>query len=109
MGQPSRLGRIRSFVGILAWALFDAPHILWESGPFWLIAVVPFILLNLLFQVIQTRIFLLNRGVVIPGWRVPIQFTLKKAVLNIVMSIRTATLKSALGRGIIPAIPLAAH
>jgi hypothetical protein len=80
------------FAGILAWALADAPHILWQADPLWLLAVVPFILLNLLFQVIQARIFLLNRGVVTPGWRIPVHFTLKKAVLNIVMPIRTGTL-----------------
>jgi len=72
--------------------MVDAPHVLWQADPFWLIAVVPFVLLNLFLQVIQTRIFLHNRGVVIPGWRIPVHFTLKKAVLNIVMPIRTGTL-----------------
>jgi hypothetical protein len=80
------------FAGILVWAMFDAPHVLWQAEPFWLLAAVPFILLNLLFQVIQIRVFLVDRGVAIPGWRVPVHFTLKKAVLNIVMPFRTGTL-----------------
>lgn len=80
------------FAGILAWAMADAPQVLWQADPLWLAAVVPFTLLNLFFQVIQTRIFLHDRGVETPGWRIPAHFTLKKAVLNIVMPIRTGTL-----------------
>jgi hypothetical protein len=80
------------FAGILAWAMADAPQVLWQADPLWLTAVVPFTLLNLFFQVIQTRIFLHDRGVETPGWRIPVHFTLRKAVLNIVMPIRTGTL-----------------
>jgi hypothetical protein len=80
------------FAVILAWALADAPHILWQADPIWLLAAVPVVLLNLLFQVIQTRIFLQDRGVENPGWRIPVHFTLKKAVLNVMMPFRTGTL-----------------
>jgi len=80
------------FAGILAWAMVDAPNILWQIKPLWLLMSVPFILLNLLFQVIQIRIFLFDRGVATPQWRIPVYFTLKKAVLNIVMPFRTGTL-----------------
>jgi hypothetical protein len=98
ISSSGRWARLRAwagyalFAGILAWALVDAPHILRQADPFWLLAVVPFILLNLLFQVIQVRIFLHDRGVVTPGWWIPVHFTLKKAVLNIVMPIRTGSL-----------------
>jgi len=80
------------FAGILIWAMLDAPHVLWQADPLWLLAAVPFILLNLLFQVIQVRIFLLDRGVMNPGWQIPVHFTLKKAILNVVMPFRTGTL-----------------
>ena len=80
------------FAGILFWAISKAPQLLWQTDPLWLLAAVPFVLLNLLFQVIQTRIFLRDRGVIIPGWRVPVHFTLKKAILNVIMPFRTGTL-----------------
>ena len=72
--------------------MLDAPQTLWQADPLWLLTVVPFILLNLLFQVIQTRIFLISRGTETPGWQIPVHFTLKKALLNIIMPIRTGTL-----------------
>ncbi len=79
------------FFSLVGYSLYKAPDILWHLDPWWLLLTVAGILVMLVVEVFQFRIFLRHHGMrssILP----PVLFSVKKAILNSILPAKTGTL-----------------